>query len=134
MKKCSLLDMSQFTKYNNPKNDDPWYCPYCTANTLPFNILNDTHFLLLQNELMDKVSDDLKLYPDESFNHFTKTCETLIINFDDNDVNDDILNHVNSKYNIHNFNKIKPDRPSSIGFLHTCIPILHQFINIMMIY
>ena len=51
---------------------------------------------------MDKVSDDLKLYPDESFNHFTETCETHI-NFD-NDVNDDILNHVNSKYyNILNF-------------------------------
>ena len=71
---------------------------------------------------MDKVSDDLKLYPDESFNHFTETCETLIINFDDNDVNDDILNHVNSKsYNIHHFNKIKPARPPSIGFLHTNI-------------
>ena len=40
---------------------------------------------------MDKVSDDLKLYPDKSFNHFTETCETLTINFDDNDVNDDIL-------------------------------------------
>ena len=40
---------------------------------------------------MDKVSDDLKLYPDESFDHFTDACETLTINFEDNDVNDDIL-------------------------------------------
>ena len=152
MKKCSLLDMSQFTKYNNPRNDEPWYCPYCIANTLPFtkynnprndepwycpyciantlpfNNLSDTHFLLLQNELIDEVSDDLKLYPDESFNHFTETCETLTINFDDNDVNDDILNHVNSKYyNIHNFNKIKPVRPSSIGFLHTNIASITNF-------
>ena len=125
MKKCSLLDLHQFTKYNNPENSDPWYCTYCTANTLPFNNLNDTHFLLLQNELMDKVSDDLKLYPDESFNHFTEACETLIINSEDNDVND--VNHVNSKYyNIHNFNKIKPDVPSSIGFLHTNIASIYK--------
>ena len=127
MKKCSLLDLHQFTKYNNPENSDPWYCTYCTANTLPFNNLNDTPFLLLQNVLMDKVSDDLKLYPDESFNHFTEACETLIINSEDNDVNDDILNHVNSKYyNIHNFKKIKPDVPSSIGFLHTNIASIYK--------
>ena len=30
---------------------------------------------------MDKASDDLKLYPDESFNHFTESCENLSINF-----------------------------------------------------
>ena len=125
--KCSLLDLHQFTKYNNPENSDPWYCTYCTANTLPFNNLNDIHFLLLQNELMDKVSDDLKLYPDESFNRFTEACETHTINSEDNDVNDDILNHVNFKYyNIHNFNKIKPDVPSSIGFLHTNIASIYK--------
>ena len=126
MKKCSLLDLHQSTKYNNPENSDPWYCTYCTANILPFNNLNDTHFLLLQNELMDKVSDDLKLYPDKSFNYFTEACET-IINSEDNDVNDGILNHVNSKYyNIHKFNKIKPDVPSSIGFLHTNIASIYK--------
>ena len=76
---------------------------------------------------MDKVSDDLKLYPDESFNHFTESCEILSIIFEDNDVNDDILNHVNSKYyNIHNFNKIKPDLPSSLGFLHTNIASIYK--------
>ena len=134
MKTCSLLDLHQFTKYNNPKNSDPWYCTYCTANTLPFNKLNDTHFLLLQNELMDEVSDDLKLYPDESFNHFTDACETHTINFEDNDANDDILNHVNSKYyNIHNFNKINPDVPSSIGFLHTNIASIYKHHNDLLI-
>ena len=128
MKKCSLLDLNPFNKYNNPKNSDIWHCTNCIENTLPFNNLNDTQFLLLQNEQMDQVSDDLNLYPDESLNHFTESCETVSINFADNDVNDDILKHVNSKYyNMHNFNKIKSDLPSSIGFLHINIASIYQY-------
>ena len=76
-----LLDIQQFTIFNNPNNLEPWYCPNCIANTLPFNNLNVSQFLILQNEVMDKASHDLKLYPGESFNHFTESCENLSINF-----------------------------------------------------
>ena len=76
---------------------------------------------------MDNASDDLKLYPDDSFNQFTESCETLALNFEDNDENDDIFNHINSQYyNIHKFNNIKPDLSSSIGFLHTNIASLYK--------
>ena len=79
-KKWSLLDL-----LNNPNNPDSWYCANCTAKSLPFNNLNDSHFLLIQNDLMDNASGDLKLYPDDSFNLFTESCETLALNFEDND-------------------------------------------------
>ena len=82
-KKCSLLDFQHFDLFNNPNNADSWYCANCTAKKLPFNNLNDSHFLLLQNDLMDNASDDLKLYPDDSFNQFTESCETLALNFED---------------------------------------------------
>ena len=37
------------------------------------------------------------------------------------------VNHVNSKYlNIHNFNQIKPDLRSSIGFQHTNIASIYK--------
>ena len=76
---------------------------------------------------MDNASDDLKLYPDDSFNQFIESCETLALNFNDNDENDDIFNHINSQYyNIHKFNNIKPDLSSSIGFLHTNIASLYK--------
>ena len=76
---------------------------------------------------MDNASDDLKLNPDDSFNQFIESCETLALNFEDNDENDDIFIHINSQYyNIHKFNNIKPDLPSSIGFLHTNIASLYK--------
>ena len=57
----------------------------------------------------------------------TESCETLALNFEDNYVNDDIFNHINSQYyNIHKFNNIKPDYSSSIGFLHTNIASLYK--------
>ena len=71
---------------------------------------------------MDNASDDLKLYPDDPFNQFTESCETLALNFEEND---DIFNHINSQYyNIYKFNNIKPDLSSSIGF---SIQTLHHY-------
>ena len=64
MKKCSLLDLHQLTDLNN---NDPWFCPSCIASNLPFN---DSNFFLFQYDILDKASDDLKLYPGESFTQF----------------------------------------------------------------
>ena len=90
------------------------------------NCVQPRRGLLLQNELMDKVSDDLKLYPDESFNHFTESCETLSINLKTMMSMMIFLIMSIPNNNIHNFNKIKPDRPSSIGFLHTNIASIYK--------
>ena len=109
MKKCSLLNQEQFDLINSCENNDDWYCSKCTALTLPFNDLNDSHFLLVQNELVLKPSEDLILQPDDSFLEFTNSCKTFSLNSDD-DFNDDIFNHINSKYyNIHKFKLLKPD-------------------------
>ena len=65
--KCSLLDLHQFTLLTDLNNNDPWFCPRCIASNLPFNDLNDSNFFLFQYVILDKASDDLKLYPGESF-------------------------------------------------------------------
>ena len=119
MKKCSLLDLHQFTLLTDLNNNDPWFCPSCIASNLPFNDLNDSNFFLFQYDILDKASDDLKLYPGESFTQFIDRCENITISSEDND-DSDIFNNINSKYyGIHKFNQIKTDSQSSIGFLHT---------------
>ena len=65
-----LLDIHQFSLLTDLNNNDPWLCESCSANNLPFNDINDSNFFLLY-DVLDKASDDLKLYPDESFAQFT---------------------------------------------------------------
>ena len=133
MKKCSLLNNEQFEILNSPNNTDDWYCSKCTATSFPFTDLNDTHFLLFQNDLMDKASEDLVLHPDESFVEFTESCEKFSLNSED-DPNDDMFNHINSKYyNIHNFNLMKPDLQSSLGLLHTNLASLYKHYDDLLI-
>ena len=126
MKKCSLLDLHQFTLLTDLNNNDPWFCPSCIASNLPSNDVNDSNFFLLQYDILDKASDDLKLYPGESFTQFIDQCENITISSEDND-DSDIFNNINSKYyGIHKFNEIKTDSQSSIGFLHTNLASLSK--------
>ena len=77
MKKCSLLNIHKFSLLKDQNNIDLWFCPSCSAKNLPFNELNESNFLLFQNDVLDKASDELKLYSDESFTQFINTCENL---------------------------------------------------------
>ena len=75
------------------------------------------------SDVSDKASDDLKLYPDGSFTQFTNLCENISVSSEDND-DSDIFNNINSKYyGIHEFDQIKTDSHSSIGFFtyQSCI-------------
>ena len=136
MKNCSLLDYETFISLTSSDNNIKWFCPNCDANLLPFSILNDTELFLDLNDELNTASPELILFPDESFNNFIHSCENLNFNSilnSDNDENNDLFNLINSKYyHIHQFNKIKPDKSSSIGILHT--NILHPCINMMIYY
>ena len=122
MKNCSLLDYETFISLTNSDNTIEWFCSNCDANLLPFSKLNDTEIFLELNNELDTASPELILIPDESFNDFIHSCEKLNFNSilnSDND-NNDLFNLIDSKYyHIHQFNKIKPDKSSSIGILHT---------------
>ena len=76
---------------------------------------------------MDKASDDLKLYPDDSFSHFINSSDALDLNSDLNDDDDDIFNQITSKhYSIHEFNKIKHDFQPSLGLLHINLASIYK--------
>ena len=127
MTNCSLLDSQQFSLLNDPHNNDPWLCPCCIVKILSFIDLDDSKFLLLHNDVLDKASDDLRLYPDKSFTQFYQFVS------EDNDETD-IFNNTNSKYyDIHEFNQICTDSKSSLVLLHTNLASIYKHYDNLLI-
>ena len=71
-----------------------------------------------------KISENIKLQPDENFKKFISTCQNLIYNNDDDENQANIFIHINSKYHdLPDINNLSNE--SSLGILHTNLASLY---------
>ena len=75
-----------------------------------------------------KTSENIKLQPDVSFKEFISACQNLIYNNDDDENEDNIFIHINSKYyDLPDINNLSNE--SSLGILHTNLASLYKYHN-----
>ena len=80
------------------------------------------------NLSVDQVKNSLhiKLQPDESFKKFINACQNIIYNNDDDENEDNIFTHVNSKYyDLSDINNLSIE--SSLGIILTNLASLYKY-------
>ena len=118
-KNCSNLSYDKFLYFINPNNRSGWYCPICIFSQLP-----DINLDLSVDQV--KTSVNIKLQPDESFKKFINACQNIIYNNDDDENEDNIFTHVNSKYyDLPDINNLSIE--SSLGIIHTNLASLYKY-------
>ena len=139
--KCSSLTDNEFEEHANDVLK-PFECDHCVGERIAKN--NNSVFLTLpfpvecEDNIFGK-PPEYKSRPDVSsmttaqLNNFVKQCgkiENQIHSVDDESEEEFFNSMVNSKYyNIKDFNKLKPDKSSSLGLLHVNIASLNAHID-----
>ena len=109
-----------------------WECDKCCTKSilsLPFSHIDDDDWLNFNGLKKKQTSDNVNILSDSL--DFLSECDSIrkILN-SENDDEDILLNHVNSKYFLDKqFNSLKIDLPSSFGLFHANIASLNLHID-----